>query len=157
MREAVRCYAEAGRPVLAECGGLLYLGEALEDADGRTHAMAGVLPFRGVMQKRRVALGYAEAEVLESSLFGPPGTHLRGHEFHYSEIALGAETARASFAAAYRLTARRSGSARHEGFCRGDLLASYVHVHFADRPEIIDHLLERCLRHRVPPAAARPS
>src|SRR3989441_6720650 len=58
MRKAVRRFAEAGRPVYAECGGLMYLAETLEDADRVAHPMAGVLSPRGRMRPRPMALGY---------------------------------------------------------------------------------------------------
>jgi cobyrinic acid a,c-diamide synthase len=149
MRAAVRRHAVEGRPLYAECGGLLYLGESLKLSDGSTHAMAGVLPCRGAMCRRRVALGYVEAELLEASLLGPRGLVVRGHEFHYSELRSAPEALPAPWSAAYRIKPRRGNTPRIEGFSCGDLLASYVHVHFASRPEVIDHLMERCLLHRV--------
>lgn len=146
MRAAVRRHAAEGRPLYAECGGLMYLGQALELPDGSAHAMAGVLPFRSAMRTRRVALGYVEAELLRPCLLGPPGTRVRGHEFHYSELLL-AEAPAAPWSAVYRVEPRR-GDARLEGYLRGDLLASYVHVHFASRPEVVDHIIGRCLHHQ---------
>jgi cobyrinic acid a,c-diamide synthase len=149
MRAAVRRHAAEGRPLYAECGGLLYLGESLELLDGSTHAMAGVLPCRGAMCRQRVALGYVEAELLEQSLLGPRGLVVRGHEFHYSKLRSTPEALTAPWSAAYRIKPQRGTPSQIEGFSCGDLLASYVHVHFASRPEVIDHLIERCLLRRV--------
>ena len=148
MCEAVRRHAIAGRPIYAECGGLLYLGESLDLLDGRSFKMAGVLPLRGQMRERRSALGYVEAELAAPSLLGPPGTRVRGHEFHYSEISIAEGGLPAPWSAAYRLRHRRSDAIVPEGFCHGDLFASYVHVHFASRPEVVDHMVERCWRNR---------
>ena len=86
MREAVRAFAAAGGPVYAECGGLLYLAEALEDESGRLHPMVGLLPTIGRMAPKRLTLGYAEVEVTRETPLGPAGTTARGHEFHASRI-----------------------------------------------------------------------
>ena len=63
MREAVRAFALAGRPVYAECGGLLYLADALEDETGALQPMVGLLPTVGRLAPKRLTLGYAEIEV----------------------------------------------------------------------------------------------
>ena len=86
MREAVRAFAAAGGPVYAECGGLLYLAEGLEDESGRLHPMVGLLPTIGRMAPKRLTLGYAEVEMTRETPLGPAGTTARGHEFHASRI-----------------------------------------------------------------------
>src|SRR5262249_59458745 len=60
--DGVRKMAEAGRPICAECGGLMYLAEVLEDLEGRAHEMVGVLPTTVRMRPRRLTLGYTEGE-----------------------------------------------------------------------------------------------
>ena len=67
-------FAAAGGPVYAECGGLLYLAEALEDESGRLHPMVGLLPTIGRMVPKRLALGYAEVELTRGTPIGPAGT-----------------------------------------------------------------------------------
>jgi cobyrinic acid a,c-diamide synthase len=74
------------RPVHGECGGYMVLGEGLEDADGVTHAMTGLLGHSTSFQKRRLHLGYREARLLAQSPIGAAGTVLRGHEFHYASL-----------------------------------------------------------------------
>jgi cobyrinic acid a,c-diamide synthase len=74
------------RPVHGECGGYMVLGEGLEDADGVTHAMTGLLGHTTSFQKRRLHLGYREARLLTNSPIGAAGTILRGHEFHYASL-----------------------------------------------------------------------
>src|SRR5207244_3015940 len=71
MRKAVRRFAEAGRPVYAECGGLMYLAETLGDADGVAHPMVGVLPAAVRLEPRRMALGYAEVVLTRDTPIGP--------------------------------------------------------------------------------------
>ena len=74
------------RPVHGECGGYMVLGQTLEDADGLTHAMAGLLGHRTSFAKRKMQLGYREARLLSDSALGQAGGVVRGHEFHYSSL-----------------------------------------------------------------------
>ncbi|QEC47029.1 cobyrinate a,c-diamide synthase [Baekduia soli] len=125
LREDIRRFAAAGRPILAECGGLLYLCEEL---DG--HAMCGVLPARGTMTEGPLTLGYREAEVATATPWLTPGQRVRGHEFHYSKVQ--ARDPRAP--AAWRLSTR--AVSKPEGIVRGAVQASYLHVHWAAHPAI---------------------
>ena len=86
MLDAVRRFSASGRPVYAECGGLMYLGVALRTLDGARHAMAGVVPVETAMLKTLKTLGYTEATFTGDWLWGAAGDACRGHEFHYSEI-----------------------------------------------------------------------
>lgn len=83
--DGLRRFAET-RPVHGECGGYMVLGRVLTDAAGRDHAMAGLLDVSTSFAKRRMHLGYRSAETLADGPFGPAGTRLRGHEFHYATI-----------------------------------------------------------------------
>lgn len=74
------------RPVHGECGGFMVLGEALEDADGTTHRMTGLLGHVTSYAKRKINLGYRRATLLAASPIGAAGVTLRGHEFHYSRV-----------------------------------------------------------------------
>jgi cobyrinic acid a,c-diamide synthase len=132
--------AAAGLPIYAECGGLMYLSQEIQDLEGRRHPMAGLLPLKVRMLKRLKALGYREITLTAAGLLGPAGTQARGHEFHYSEIA--AETG--DLLRLYRLTARQGIEAPPEGYCRNHILASYVHLHFGSNPEVARHLVEHC-------------
>ena len=83
---AIRAWVAAGRPVYAECGGLMYLSRGIRDFEGRFFEMAGIFPFETAMQRRRSRLGYREIRLKESCILGRAGAILRGHEFHYSNI-----------------------------------------------------------------------
>jgi cobyrinic acid a,c-diamide synthase len=78
------CRFAATRPVHGECGGYMVLGRALTDAEGRIHAMAGLLPVTTSFAKRKLSLGYRTARLLDDHPLGRAGTILRGHEFHYA-------------------------------------------------------------------------
>src|SRR5262249_16471741 len=77
-RAAVRAFVASGGPVHAECGGLMYLADRLEDPDGGAHPMVGVLPVHVRMQPRRLTLGYREVHLETDTLLGPMGAMLRG-------------------------------------------------------------------------------
>lgn len=74
------------RPVHGECGGFMVLGQALEDADGTTHRMLGLLGHSTSFAKRKMNLGYREAHLLASCPLGQAGARVRGHEFHYARM-----------------------------------------------------------------------
>ena len=142
MLRAIRERAQAGLPIYAECGGLMYLGREITDLEGERHPMAGVLPFGVRMLPRLKALGYREVTLTAGALLGPAGTRARGHEFHYSEIiSVPAELPRV-----YQLTARRGGEPVREGYCVNQVLASYVHLHFGSNPQVARHLVACCHR-----------
>jgi cobyrinic acid a,c-diamide synthase len=81
----LRRFAET-RPVHGECGGYMVLGENLEDASGRKHAMTGLLGHSTSFAKRKLHIGYRSARLLSDSVIGSAGAILRGHEFHYASL-----------------------------------------------------------------------
>ncbi len=115
----LRAHAAAGKPMLAECGGMMCLFEQLIDRHGAGHAMAGLLPGATRMQARLAALGLQQAELPEGIL--------RGHTFHHSR----SETALAPL-----LRARTPDGGEGEAIYRsGRLTASYMHLYFPSNPE----------------------
>ena len=82
MRKEIKAAVESGMPVVAECGGFLYLHTAIRDRDGHPYQMAGVLPAACQDTKKLVRFGYIELEEKESN-FLEVGTRIKGHEFHY--------------------------------------------------------------------------
>jgi cobyrinic acid a,c-diamide synthase len=130
LRAEVAALARAGRPVLAECGGLLYLCERLDD-----HEMCGVLPASATMDGR-LTLGYREARAVTMTPWLRPGDEIRGHEFHYSHLAYADPAA----GPAWTLSAR--GQTRSEGIVSAGVQASYLHTHWAAHPEIAGRFVE---------------
>jgi cobyrinic acid a,c-diamide synthase len=120
LRERVRAFAAEGRPVVAECGGLLYLACEL---DG--HPMCGVLDAEARMTDR-LTLGYREARASADSPLLEEGAAARGHEFHYSTVEPGA-----GGRPAWELAGRGP-----EGFLWNGVHASYLHTHWAATPEL---------------------
>jgi cobyrinic acid a,c-diamide synthase len=85
FHNGLRRFAQT-RPVHGECGGYMVLGESLEDADGVTHAMTGLLGHATSFRTRKLHLGYREARLRVDSPIGTVGTMIRGHEFHYASL-----------------------------------------------------------------------
>jgi cobyrinic acid a,c-diamide synthase len=142
LLQRIRRFAAAGGWIYAECGGLMYLAEGIETRDGTRHAMLGLLPAWTRMSQRRNALGYVEVTLSRDSLWGRCGASLRGHEFHYSEL-IGNPAADSQWQTAYAVKRRQSDAVAAEGFQRDRVLASYMHVHFASRPEAVRHFVGR--------------
>jgi cobyrinic acid a,c-diamide synthase len=85
FKAALTAFAQT-RPVHGECGGFMVLGRALEDADGVTHAMTGLLDHVTSFAQRRINLGYRRVRLLADCPLGPAGATVRGHEYHYSRV-----------------------------------------------------------------------
>jgi cobyrinic acid a,c-diamide synthase len=145
MIAAIRSFAAGGGTIYAECGGLMYLSDGITTLDGAAHPMLGLLSAPTRMCPARKSLGYVEVTTTLDSVWGPPGTVLRGHEFHYSELA-----AEPSCDRAYELRHRRGKHAAVEGYQTRNILASYVHLHFASAPGSTDNLVRFLIQHRTP-------
>lgn len=139
LRRAVQAFARSGRPVYGECGGFMYLMEALHTAEG-VFPMAGVLPLQCAMAPRLAALGYRELITREPGLFGPAWTMLRGHEFHYSHLLEPA----AQLGGGYKVLDARGRDCGPEGFRQGSVLGSYIHVHFGSNPDAAAAFVAAC-------------
>jgi cobyrinic acid a,c-diamide synthase len=148
LQNEVRVFAQSGRPIYAECGGLIYLSRGIETLDGRTHQMVGLLPALSRMLERRQALGYVEAKLRDDSLWGIKGTSLRGHEFHYSSLTSD-PAGTDGWKSVYTLRKACTGASRHEGFQYGHVLASYVHLHLACRPQALDRFVALCKNNKL--------
>ena len=129
MCTGIRALAEAGKPVYAECGGMIYLGKSLTALDGHSYTMTGLLPMEFEMTSRLVHFGYVEVEFVEDCLLGEKGTRVRGHSFHCSRV-----RADGAMPTAYHLKYSLSGREEPEGYQFKNVLASYVHLHFRGNP-----------------------
>jgi cobyrinic acid a,c-diamide synthase len=82
----LRHAASNGMAVYGECGGYMVMGEALTDAEGQVHRMAGLLPLATSFAERRLHLGYRSLTLLQDGPLGPARGHFHGHEFHYATV-----------------------------------------------------------------------
>jgi cobyrinic acid a,c-diamide synthase len=120
LHAALRAHRDAGKPLLAECGGLLFSLDALADRDGARASMAGLLRGDAAMQTRLAALGLQEVDL-------PEGT-LRGHTFHYGQATVDAEP----LAIARNPNSGRSAEAVYRD---RRMTASFVHFYFPSAPD----------------------
>ncbi|MBE7553607.1 MAG: cobyrinate a,c-diamide synthase [Anaerolineales bacterium] len=153
----------AGIPIYAECGGFMYLTEAIIDLEGRTHSLVGLVPGITRMQPRLVSLGYRLVESPGGNFLLPPGVTTRGHEFHWStwERSRKAEGGRrkdeisgnssfiphpSSFITpAWQIRSRQGESeGKPEGYTHHNLIASYVHLHFAHNLQLAPNFVRAC-------------
>lgn len=134
MRRAIREAVISGMPTVAECGGFLYLGKRLEDANGDVYPMAGVLPGEGQRKEKLVRFGYAELTAKEDSLLFLNGETVPVHEFHYWDSTKNGED----------FTACKPVSGRNWqcGFSRPSLYAGFPHLYFAGNPMLAKRFVQ---------------
>jgi cobyrinic acid a,c-diamide synthase len=140
IREGIRSAAEEGVPVLAECGGLMYLAERLEDRQGAVHPMAGVFPGVTRMGKRLQALGYHTGRLERAVLPGVKGTALKGHLFHWSQYDSEGNDH------LFSLRLEKNGKLFRDGLARKNTFASYLHIHFGTNPAPAKRFLRTAAR-----------
>ena len=125
MLASIRQAVQAGLPTAAECGGFLYLGRSLEDADGKAWPMADVLPGDGIRVGRLVRFGYAEMTAKADSMLFCAGETLPIHEFHHWD----------STANGTAFTACKNEKMQWEcGFANENFYAGFPHLYWAGTP-----------------------
>ena len=125
MLASIRQAMQAGLPTAAECGGFLYLGRSLEDADGKAWPMADVLPGDGIRVGRLVRFGYAEMTAKADSMLFCAGETLPIHEFHHWD----------STANGTAFTACKNEKMQWEcGFANENFYAGFPHLYWAGTP-----------------------
>lgn len=141
MRAAIRQFAERGGTIYAECGGMMYLTQAIRDFAGTSHEMVGLFPAEAVMQKPGLTLGYRSMELSRDCILGASGSTARGHEFYCSTL-----VPRGSLVYACALRDARGLSKGHDGLAAGNTVALYTHLHFASQPQIAKSLVSSVRR-----------
>jgi cobyrinic acid a,c-diamide synthase len=135
MRAAIGRFHADGGTIFAECGGMMACCSELVDAESRVFGMWDLVPARVHMRSRFTALGYVTMVADEPAILGPPGTEVRGHEFHYSEL-----EPLSPLPYATRLL-RPDRAPKPDGIQIGRLLAGYAHLHFGSNPDVAKSLL----------------
>ncbi len=139
FRTAVKEAVDEGLPVYAECGGLMYLGEALVLGNS-TYAMAGIFPLRFSLEKKPQAHGYTIARIERANPFYKRGTVLKGHEFHYSAVSLSKKRSKMQFA--FKMERGEGITAQQDGICFKNVLATYTHLHALGSPEWAEGMVQ---------------
>ena len=125
MQDSIRAHHASGTPMLAECGGMLYVLQTLTDADGQSAHMLGLMNGSAVMQKRLSALALQSVAMHEGTL--------RGHTFHYSKV----ETDIVPVARGACPNGNKTSEAVYQ---LQRLTASYIHFYFPSAPLAVARL-----------------
>jgi cobyrinic acid a,c-diamide synthase len=128
MQAAIVEFAAKGGKIIAECGGMMYLGQSIINEEGEAFSMTGIFPFSTSMQNKKLSLGYRKVEL--------EGLNLKGHEFRYSSLINAPSGVGKVFSA--RGHAVDTKIYRHK-----NVLASYIHFYWAEEQQleqIIDYL-----------------
>ncbi len=145
LRQDLKNRAEAGLPVYAECGGLMYLARSITWGE-RNFAMSGVLPLDVVMTDKPQGHGYEVVEVAGDNPFFKKGTVVKGHEFHNSRVVNIDES---SVEFAFRVTRGSGIDGKRDGVTRKNVLAAYNHLHALSTPEWAKALAARAREYRT--------
>jgi len=143
LLEEIRAFGLSKRPIYAECGGFMFLMKAIQDLEGRFFPMTGIFPMRAQMTRGIKALGYREIITRQDGMLGPPGTRVRGHEFHYSTI----RETETDVECVYEVTGRNGHEKGKEGFVQHRVLGSYMHLHWGSNPKVAHNFVDYCRRY----------
>jgi len=142
--ERLKAMVEAGLPVYAECGGLMYLGQALV-LDGKPYSMAEILPVVFDFFKRPQGHGYTAVTVERKNPYFEVGTEIRGHEFHYSRVTKwdGDEKD-----LVFRMQRGVGITADWDGIVYKNVLATYTHIHALGTPDWAKALVRNAIKYQ---------
>lgn len=139
MRDSIKRAAKNNMPIYAECGGYMYLTNAITDFAGKSFPMVGAIDVTATMNDKLQTVGYVMATMQTETVLGPKGAMLKGHEFHFSS------TDASGTAAPFIFERLRNGEKYSGGYASGNLLASYLHIHFAGCKEAAEYFVEKCV------------
>ncbi|MFH1132067.1 MAG: cobyrinate a,c-diamide synthase [Pseudomonadota bacterium] len=140
MKKSIARRIGEGMPVWAECGGLMYLSQGVEQ-EGRQHKMVGVLPMVVEQTARPQGHGYVKARVDAMNPFLSEGTVLCGHEFHYSRL----KTDGTNLVTMMALERGAGTGNGRDGIRTKNVVASYTHLHAFGAPEWAPGLVRAAL------------
>jgi cobyrinic acid a,c-diamide synthase len=139
MRKSISQASEKGMPIYAECAGLMYMTQSIADFDGKSYSMVGALEGKTKMTGCTL-IAYVTAEVVNTNILSDKASSIKGHEFHNSVITeIPVDT---KFA--YNMLMGQGIKDRKDGWIKNNILASYMHIHFAQNKEISRSFVEKC-------------
>lgn len=143
IKTALREAHRQGMPILAECGGMMYLTRLIKDWEGKEWPGVGIVPAEIHMTRQLQELGYIEATALVDTVIAARGQVLRGHEFHYSTLE-GIDPGQWAFS----LEGGLGRGQRRDGYAQGSLLASFLHLQLRANPQAAQHFVAACGAYR---------
>lgn len=134
MRKSILQWGQSGKPMVAECGGLMYLGKSITDEDGKKFKMVGLYSFDTSLNPKRMTLGYRDLKFAEN---GETALRLKGHEFHYSHFNSNKQIPQLSS------TGKNESSSIKDGYIYKNTFASYSHIYWGSNPKWLDFILSK--------------
>lgn len=144
LRNDIKKQANKGMPIYAECGGLMYLCHEIIGFNDEKYSMVNIVPARCRMQKKLQRVGYVTGTALCKNILANKGDILKGHEFHFS-ILEGED----DFSWAYELQGTRQKESHLEGYAKGNILATYLHISFDGEPKAAKKFIESAKEFRI--------
>ena len=139
MRESILNAHRRNIPIYAECGGLMYLGEKLENQNKELFDMVGIFKGTSVMTSSLKRFGYCNGKAKVDTVLAKKGQIIKGHEFHHSIF-------KSNEPCAYEMTKEKGGVVIDRwdgGYSIGNTLATYLHTHFYNNLDCIANFLEK--------------
>ena len=136
MRASIAAALNAGMPAVAECGGFMYLHDALEDELGAPHVQVGTLAGTSYKTGKLGRFGYITITAQHDGLLADAGEQLRAHEFHYWDSQNSGD--------AFVAVKPQSGRTWSCGFSTGSLYAGYPHLYLPGSPKAAERFVRAC-------------
>ncbi|MFT5698837.1 MAG: cobyrinic acid a,c-diamide synthase [Desulforhopalus sp.] len=140
FRKSVKNAADAGLPIYAECGGLIYLGESIE-LDGESYPLVGVFPAQFGMSGKPQAHGYSIFEADRDNSYYSVGKVVKGHEFRYSTVL---EWRGTDDQLTVKMKRGKGFVGGRDGVVYKNVFALYTHVHAGGTPEWAPGFVTKC-------------
>ena len=145
MLSQIVAACQSGLPIVAECGGLMYLSRQIIDFTGQAFDMVGIIPAVCKMASKLQTVGYVEAVAEVDSVLCLAGQSLRGHEFHFSTYIPDEQVAERW---AFQFKKMRTGQVYYGGYAWKNVVASYLHLHFLGSPQAAKRFVDSCVNFR---------
>ena len=139
MLESVRSAANSKIPIIAECGGYMYLHKSVKFQNGKEYRMAGVIDGIAFETSKLQRFGYTELTADRDNLLCKKGEIVRSHEFHYWDSSFCGDC----------FTARKlNGKQWKCGYSTENIIAGFPHFYFYNKPSMAESFLKKCLDYR---------
>ena len=145
MLSAIKKAADKKMPIYAECGGFMYLCSRIVDFKGNAYDMVGIIPAICKMNDKLQTVGYVKARAVKDNILCKKDEFIKGHEFHFSSMEISSDE---PFSWAFEFEKSRNNSKYLSGFSYDNILASYLHVHFAGNEEFVFNFLKKALEYK---------
>lgn len=140
MQSDIRDAYRSGMPIIAECGGFLYLQKAFIDGDGTVYPMAGCIEAESRMTNRLCRFGYVKLTAQKDTLLCSAGEEIPAHEFHYADSS--------DCGDGFLARKESTGLSYPCIVAQGNLFAGYPHLHFYGNPAFAERFVGACAAYR---------